>query len=261
METATIETIARSLKVGYNHADDLSLQEKQSESPIVREILAFQKSCQPNWVKCPHCSTYWSKLIDGKCFDCNEKDKQNIKNKDLNFLPQKYRKMTFEKYKIETQTQKEAYDAVVEYGNPASKSNLILSGFPGVGKTHLGCAIAIELQLTANKAAFESCPKLISEFMQGYETERRALERMYNAKYLILDDLGSGIFNFKAIENQKFLRNFFDVIDTRDAREKNRILITTNMQITDFSNIDDRLSSRMSVFKYIRISGRDFRGI
>ena len=128
-------------------------------------------------------------------------------------------------------------------------------------KTHLACAIAIELQLTGNKATFESCHKLINEFMQGYDVKRRYLERMYNAKYLILDDLGSGLFSAKTIESQKFLRNFFDVIDTRATREKSRILITTNMQITDFSNIDDRLSSRMSAFKYIRINGKDFRGI
>ncbi|MCA6069804.1 MAG: hypothetical protein LE180_01575 [Endomicrobium sp.] len=81
---------------------------------------------------------------------------------------------------------------------------------------------------------------------------------MTNAKYLILDDLDSGLFSAKTIESQKFLRNFFDVIDTRDAREKSRILITTNMQITDFSNIDDRLSSRMSA---IRINGKDFGGV
>jgi hypothetical protein len=45
--------------------------------------------------------------------------------------------------------------------------------------------------------------------MQGYEIERISLERMYNAKYLILDDLGSGLFSAKTIESQKFLRNFF----------------------------------------------------
>jgi hypothetical protein len=77
---------------------------------------------------------------------------------------------------------------------------------------------------------------------------------MTNAKYLILDDFGSGLFSAKTIESQKFLRNFFDVIDTRDAREKSRILITTNMQITDFSNIETLMTDFQAGCQLLSIS-------
>lgn len=105
-----------------------------------------------------------------------------------------------------------------------NKSNLILAGKPGTGKSHLASAIALEAMKNGNQAIFKSLPELLDEICFAYQnnTDPHGLMIKYrNVPCLVLDDWG------KEKTTDARLDYLFQIIDYR-YRNGLQTVLTTN---------------------------------
>lgn len=138
--------------------------------------------------------------------------------------------------------------------------NLILSGPPGVGKTHLAIGLGYEACANGYKVSYVTMQALI-KFLRTEEVDRRAqikMRRIRASHLLIIDEVGY----LPISESEGNL--FFQLIS--DLQEQTAILLTTNKgfeQWTEFLNdaalataILDRLTFRCD---RLLMTGKSYR--
>lgn len=140
------------------------------------------------------------------------------------------------------------------------KSNIILMGKPGVGKTHLAHAIGLEAIKKGKKVLFvhtnEMMEKLYSSRADG--SYKYTLQKYLRADLLILDELG-----FKKMP-QYGMDDFFEII--RHRYESGSLIITTNRNFEDWgalfgdkvmaSAIIDRIVHHAVI---VKVTGKSYR--
>ena len=108
------------------------------------------------------------------------------------------------------------------------KSNIILMGKPGVGKTHLAHAIGLEAIKKGKRVLFvhtnEMMEKLYSSRADG--SYNYAMQKYLKPDLLILDELG-----FKKMP-QYGMDDFFEII--RHRYESGSLIVTTNRNFEDW---------------------------
>lgn len=150
--------------------------------------------------------------------------------------------------------------------------DLVLTGPAGTGKTHL--AVAIFRELVRNRtikveperwsgewirsAWFITVPDLLLLIRQAFNndndfTEADVVNKFAKVKYLLLDDLGAE----KTTEWS--ITTLYTIIDQR-YRNMRPTIVTTNLTIDQIgSQISDRIASRLSSGKIIKINAPDYR--
>jgi DNA replication protein DnaC len=168
---------------------------------------------------------------------------------------------------------KKVCDAFIE--NPF---DLVLSGGPGTGKTHLAIAIFRYLvsvghidsgyrdwfeyhgdhyQVADHKALFMPVPELLAEIRATYndrdKDEQELIDRVSSVDFLILDDLGAE----KSTEWS--ISTLYLIIDKR-YRAMNPTIATTNLSIDEIGqSLSRRIASRLASGKVITIKAPDYR--
>ena len=105
-----------------------------------------------------------------------------------------------------------------------NKSNLILAGKPGTGKTHLASVIALEAMKNGQQAIFKSLPELLDQICFAYQNNTDPYGFMLKFKTvpcLVLDDWG------KEKTTDARLDYLFQIVDYR-YRNGLQTIITTN---------------------------------
>ena len=138
--------------------------------------------------------------------------------------------------------------------------NLILSGPPGVGKTHLAIALGYQACEDGYKVSYTTMKSLI-KVLRTEEIDRRArakLKRIYSSSLLIIDEVG--YLPITATEGNLF----FQLIS--ELQEKTSIILTTNKGFEEWTEflgdaalataILDRLSFQCDK---IQMNGRSYR--
>lgn len=138
--------------------------------------------------------------------------------------------------------------------------NLILSGPPGVGKTHLAIALGYRACEDGYKVSYTTMKSLI-KVLRTEEIDRRArakLKRIYSSSLLIIDEVG--YLPVTATEGNLF----FQLIS--ELQEKTSIILTTNKGFEEWTEflgdaalataILDRLSFQCDK---IQMNGRSYR--
>lgn len=165
---------------------------------------------------------------------------------------------TFENFKAETPKEKAAKDFAIKQAKQyldGMRGNTIITGPPGVGKSHLcySLARAINEGYKAKKdpqsVLFISIAEIVTRIQSGWQykysdfTEHDALKLLTEVDFLFVDDLGSeSIMNSRKDEANNWMQTFlFKIFDKRETT-----IVNTNHTGKELAQIyNDKLVSRI----------------
>lgn len=147
-------------------------------------------------------------------------------------------------------------------------SDLVLTGSPGTGKSHLAAAIVRELILAGkifrvtdplrSVAEFITAANLFLDLRKSFndreaDTETVIIERLSKITLLVLDDLGS------EKPSEWAITTLYTIIDAR-YREMRPTIVTTNLSLKQIAGqLHERIASRLSSGNIVKLSGPDHR--
>jgi DNA replication protein DnaC len=137
-------------------------------------------------------------------------------------------------------------------------TNVILLGPPGVGKTHLACALAVAAIESGRDARFTTLRSLVGDLVQIGNRDARTLRTYLEPALLVIDEIGYTKLS------PDHARSLFDLVTAR--YERGSIIVTSNLTFTEWGALlgDDVLAAAMldrllHHAEVISINGRSYR--
>lgn len=146
------------------------------------------------------------------------------------------RNYTFDKF-VETENNKKNRKICIRYASAfeemeARNQGLIMHGRPGTGKTFAAACIANSLINRGISVVMTSFVKILSYIDSEKKSESALLDKLQQARLLIIDDLGAERGTEYALEK------VYGIIDAR-YRSGKPIILTTNLKSVDMFQEDD----------------------
>jgi len=146
-----------------------------------------------------------------------------------------------------------AWEAARAFAAEPGREWLVLSGEPGVGKTHLLAAIANAVLAQGQAVIYAHVPDLLDWLRQGYEHERGGgdqdgdfaarFARIQRVPLLLLDDLA-------AERPTEWVREqLCRLVDYR-YREELAMAVTTNLDVAQVRRLSERIYSRLERYEW-----------
>ena len=211
------------------------LQNKQSallkKLGLTADMLAPQYHCG----KCGDTG-----YVDGETCSCLQEVMRNLIVADSNVINQSY---TFanakETGKHNLAVYKKAREVCLD-----GKTNMLLTGNTGSGKTYLLTACANLCMEHSKSVLFVTAYTLNSSFLQAhlsdFESRQATLDNLVDVDVLLIDDLGT-----ETVYKNVTAEYFFSVLNERIARGK-QTFISTNLTLSDRrERYDERIFSRL----------------
>ena len=201
-------------------------------------------------------SINWDEIAAKHVKECQENGKdyieKTVSEKPLPILPRRYLDYSFDNF----QGGEKLINVLKRCME--NKSNILLSGCTGSGKTHLAVACLREFN-TSDGALFITVPELLMKaratFKENAELSEEQLVYAYtNRKLLCLDDLGAE----KSTDYS--ITTLYLILNNRLA-ECHQTIITTNFNTLQEieNNFGARIASRLSEYEQIKINAPDWR--
>jgi len=239
-----------------------SIVKKQSEE--IERQCTIHNTIMHGFEPCPQCIAAWEeneKAEQEKIRIQNEEKAKYIFNNPEQTLfyigvGKRHLKCSFENYQGGEKIKEICKEIVTK------PLDLLLTGNAGSGKTHLAVAIFREWvktqKVTTNNALFITVTDLLLEIREVFsdktdKTEAEIVNKYAREQYLILDDLGA------EKTSEWSITTLYTIIDQR-YRQELPTIVTTNLTIDQIgSQISERIASRLSSGKVIKINAPDYR--
>lgn len=190
--------------------------------------------------------------------------KMRGKAKYFSRIPEDVKDAKLNDYKAVTDTQKKAKNQAVDFVTQFDKKkSLILSGDPGIGKTHIAVAVANALAKD-NSVLFLKSTNLLDLIKESYSndsySEMDVMELCRDVDLLVIDDLGAEY--SKPGDSESWASDI--IYKAIDSRLDKSLIITTNYSESlleqKYGFNGKRITSRMSDnATKIRMVGTDMR--
>lgn len=185
-----------------------------------------------------------------------QEKKERLERNYLNYsgVPERYHAESLETFSAYNDVLEKVFENVKRYAADPSNHNLILCGGNGVGKTHLACGIIREcggLYMTVQRLLF-----MAESAMSFKATESKIdmLDRISDAKMLVLDEVGRGM----QAERQQELVQY--ILDARYSKMKPTVLVS-NLDKAELikwlgQSVKDRLNETCI---FVELKGESYR--
>ncbi|GGN66374.1 ATP-binding protein [Oceanobacillus indicireducens] len=193
------------------------------------------------------------------------------KAKNYSVIPFELEGVSFQDYKPENQTQKDAYDLSVKFAKgEMDRTTLFFQGDTGLGKSHLSYCIHQHYINDRKASIFIDLPSLLSEIRSTYgnkndwraRTQDDIMNALKEADLLVLDDIGAEYVKPDANGYESWAADIlFQIANSRQGKKN---IYTTNFTSRDLTKkygmMSKRIISRlMNNSKVIKVEGKDHR--
>lgn len=202
-----------------------------------------------------------------------QNQKEGFNNFVMNFerVTSDLKAATVNSYHPKHETQLRAKQAVISFVKEFSKSDpnksLVISGTPGLGKSHLGYATAKAIRSKGLSALYIKSTELLDHIKNTYKdntmvTEERIYQMIEKLDLLVLDDLGSEYIKMNESGHESWASDV--LYKTLDLRLNQPLICTTNYSERDLElkygfNGPRIVSRMMDNAQAIRLQGEDHR--
>jgi DNA replication protein DnaC len=197
--------------------------------------------------ECPKCRTM-REAIERSQHEDEEAQRRLEQALDDAGIIGRYRDATFGTFEAHLPRQRAVLDACRSFAKNFFRdqgAGLWLIGPAGVGKTHLGCAIAQAVLLQRGQSAVVATAREIiralrDTWRRGSDaTEGERIDRLGNVDLLVLDEIGIGF------GSEGELTQLFDVIDRRYQLRRPTVLLSNLNSAQIKETVGDRLYERL----------------
>ena len=204
--------------------------------------------------------------IDAKMCSCY-KHALTLKGYESSGIANLLKKQSFESFSLDMYpdeakpTMKNNYNKLKKFVDnfDNDKTNFLLVGGTGLGKTHLSTSVAKELVDKGYYVVYEIAQNIFADFENDYFRDRfsdteMASERYLECELLIIDDLGT------EIVTNRSLSYLYNIINTR-INKNLPTLISTNLSAKELEGLyNQRIVSRLfGEFTIVKFEGLDVR--
>lgn len=181
---------------------------------------------------------------NGQAVPCKCKDKvESLEKLRKCGLEEEFKEKTFDNYKVTNRYQLEAKAKVIDYCKNFKTTNasLIITGRPGVGKTHLAAAVMTNLISQNVGCKYELYTTMLINLKQSVMDEANFIREMDKYKVptvLFLDDF------LKGKPTDADLKYIFEIVNERYLKKK-PMIISTEMSIRQITSWDEAVASRL----------------
>ena len=158
--------------------------------------------------------------------DSEAREKFNRIKRVFEEIPEQFRDRTFGSFQV-TDDNRSAYGLALTFPfTVGTKTSLLLLGDPGLGKTHLAAAIALEYVKRQESVVFGTVPSILARVKQAFSgngpAEHEVMNAIMGCSLLVLDDLG------KEKPSDWVDEHLYEIVNARYVRRL-PVIVTTNV--------------------------------
>lgn len=217
-------------------------------------FMAYKRGTQVVGASCPTCTQQRQERLGGlrAIMETQRADTEHASRMVASGIPPAFMGATFESYRAILPKAAEAVQTLSRYANnfervlaPTPATGLILSGTPGTGKTHLGCAVVRRLREQGYTARYVSIPSMLTALREASHGDKSVgsvtaqIQDLASVQLLVMDEYGAHT------RNDMDYQLLFQTVDARYQRNLPTIMLTNVSPSKIEKELDGRFLERV----------------
>lgn len=228
--------------------------------PVHKGEFRMMKDLKTDKVFCPKCKLYaQSKNVSYEDTRVSEsyidKEKKRYLQKKSIFANKSFLNKGMKNFKINTPEEKRVYEQVKNSTGKIADGeimNIIMTGPPGSGKSHLAYSMAFNAnEMSADRKGqlvclFIDLNEVINQIISNFDERKNILDAIKMVDVLVIDDVGTEVGRMDTLK-QSTDHTYKTLLEILNAREGvATTIMTTNLTMTQLERMyDERIKSRM----------------